>query len=223
MNELVIKILSTTEDNNIAIWSLIISICALIVTIIFNIITHQQYVDSLEPLLSFKLYRESNLLLLNISNKGKSAAEHIKLRIVDLIDNGKSNTLCPDNIFDNEFELYPEESIQVLIATSINALGENIFPKLKISIEYIKGNTKKKIKYDRVITNTRTMEEKVDLNKIENSLESISLSNNRLANYIDGHFLTAFDRLNIMPKSSLYKDFKNIIKSKNNNLKNNKK
>lgn len=223
MNELIIKILQPIEDNNIAMWSLIISICALIVTIIFNIITHKQYIDSLEPLLCFKLFRECDLLLLNISNKGKSTAEHIKLRIIDLIDNGKLNKICPDNIFDSEFELYPEESIQVLVATSITTLEEHIFPKLNVSIEYIKGNTKKKIAYTRTITSTRTIEEKIDLNKIENSLESISLSNNRLANYIDGHFLTAFDRLNIVPKSSLYKDFKNIMKSKNNTRKNNKK
>lgn len=55
------------------------------------------------------------------------------------------------------------------------------------------------------------MEEKDRLENIEDSIESISYSNNRMANYIEGRTLFLFDRMNVIPKSSLYKDMKDAF------------
>ena len=49
------------------------------------------------------------------------------------------------------------------------------------------------------------------LSRIEYSIESISYSNNRIANYIEERTLFAFDRLNVFPHNSLCKDMKDAI------------
>lgn len=49
-------------SNRIAVLSVLVSISALIVTVIFNVITRMQYIKSLDPLLSFSLYEDQGKL-----------------------------------------------------------------------------------------------------------------------------------------------------------------
>ena len=49
--------IANNSNEKIALYSLIISILALVITIIFNMIIHRQYIRSLDPLLSFKLIK----------------------------------------------------------------------------------------------------------------------------------------------------------------------
>ena len=74
----IIKLIEKPNDNTVALASLIIAILALAVTIIFNVITHIQYINSLRPCLSFKLFECDGLLYLNVKNAELS--EKIKLQ-----------------------------------------------------------------------------------------------------------------------------------------------
>lgn len=82
---------------------------------------------------------------------------------------------------------------------------------LDIDISYIQGNDNKVINYSRTISFKKNIYGKNQLSRIENSIESISYSNNRIANYIEGRTLFTFDRLNVFPHNSLYKDMKDAI------------
>ncbi|MEI3508074.1 MAG: hypothetical protein V8R01_02935 [Bacilli bacterium] len=99
--------------------------------------------------------------------------------------------------------MYPNEKIQGIVAYSGNDISNNIFPVLKVKISYLKGNTKKIEKYERTITFTRTIQDKIDLHRLESELHSLSLSTVRLANYIEGRFLFAVDDMNVVPHSTL--------------------
>lgn len=87
------------------------------------------------------------------------------------------------------------------------------FPYIEVDIEYVKGNDNKVESYSRTITFTRIHEETNNLRNLENSLKSISYSNNRLANYIEGRTLFRFDEIDALPKSSLAKDMEIAFKS----------
>ena len=86
-----------------------------------------------------------------------------------------------------------------------------MFPKIDVSISYIAGNNGKEVSYDRTISFKRNIYARNPLSKIEDGIESISYSNNRLANYIEGRTFFTFDRINALPKSSLYEDMKDAI------------
>lgn len=105
--ELLEKLLNS-NSNTIAIWSIIIAILALVVTIIFNIITHRQYIKSLDPLLSFELFAFEGLLVLSVTNTGKSQANNITIDIEELDNNGKEKKLNY-GIFKKEITLFPNE------------------------------------------------------------------------------------------------------------------
>ena len=60
--------------NIIALVSVIISGIAVLSSIYFSVQTRKQYIDSLSPLLSFRLYEKSGYLFLRIENTGQSEA-----------------------------------------------------------------------------------------------------------------------------------------------------
>ena len=68
-----------------------------------------------------------------------------------------------------------------------------------------------KVKIGDGVTRWKDLPYAINLENIEDSIESISYSNNRIANYIEGRTLFAFDRLNVFPHNSLYKDMKDAI------------
>lgn len=208
--DLLEKLLNSNSDI-IAIWSIVIAILALITTIIYNIITHRQYIQSLDPLLSFEFYESNYILLLAVKNTGQSTADNIFIEIEEIYNNGENNKLELDDIFKKEFTLFPNEKIQGIVAYSGNDISNNIFPVLKVNVSYIKGNTKKIEKYKRTITFTRTIQDKIDLQRLERELHSLSLSTVRLANYIEGRFLFASDDLNVVPASTLYRDMRDVF------------
>ncbi|MCI9366607.1 MAG: hypothetical protein HFJ54_09065 [Clostridia bacterium] len=214
-NEKIDEIIYLLKNNNIsdfiASLSLIVAIIAVIVTIIINVRENKKYINSLKPLLSFSLYEMNGLLLLLVKNNGQSEAKNIRIEVLELKNNGNNSKLMLDAIFKDEFMLYPTEETQGIIAISGKNIETNIFPEVKLNISFIEGNDNKKIEYCRTITFTRKMEEKDRLENIEDSIESISYSNNRIANYIEGRTLFTFDRMNVIPKNSLYKDMKDAF------------
>ena len=116
-----------------------------------------------------------------------------------------------DDLFKSEFMLYPTEEVQSIIGIYGERIDKEVFPMLDIDISYIQGNDNKIINYYRTISFKKNIYGRNQLSRIEDSIESISYSNNRLANYIEGRTLFAFDRLNVFPHNSLYKDMKDAI------------
>lgn len=214
-NEKIDEIIYLLKNNSIsdfiASLSLIVAIIAVIVTIIINVRENKKYINSLKPLLSFSLYEMNGILLLLVKNNGQSEAKNIRIKVLELKNNGSNSKLMLDAIFNEAFMLYPTEETQGIIAISGGNVETDIFPQVKLDISFIEGNDNKKIEYCRTITFKRKMEEKDRLENIEDSIESISYSNNRMANYIEGRTLFTVDRMNVIPKSSLYKDMKDAF------------
>ena len=117
------------------------------------------------------------------------------------------------DLFKSEFMLYPTEEVQGIIGIYGKRIDKEVFPMLDIEISYIQDNDNKSINYSRTISFKKNIYGRNLLFRIEDSIESISYSNNRLVNYIEGRTLFAFDRLNVLPHNSLYKDMKDAINS----------
>lgn len=208
LNEIINLLKGSGLSNYIAICSLFVAIIAILLNAISSHKDHKQYIASIKPLLTFGLYEMNGLLLLMVKNVGKTEAKEIKLHIKKINNNGNNNTLQLDKLFDKSFMLYPLEEVQGIVALSGSDLSSSIFPVIDIKISFLGGNDNKEVEYNRTVTFKRNMNDNNSLSKIENSIESISYSNNRLANYIEGRTLFTFDRLNTIPNNSLFKDMK---------------
>ena len=220
LNEIINIISDSRTTNIIAILSLIVAFGALLFSIISNYKSNKRYIDSLKPLLSFELYQTNGILLLAIKNTGMSEAKKIRITINEIFNNGNNKDLVLDDIFKNEFMLYPTEEVQGTIAMYDNSIDTVSFPCIDLNISYIEGNDSKNINYSRTVSFKRNIYSRNQLSRIEDSIESISYSNNRLANYIEGRTFFTFDRINALPKSSLYKDIKDALNCKKTNPKN---
>jgi hypothetical protein len=211
LNEIISLLKESGLSNYIAIFSLIVSAIALLANILTNIRNNKQYIESLKPLLSFDFFEMNGALLLSVKNVGKSEAKNIKLEILKINNNGDNNNLILDGLFENEFMLYPEEAVQGIVGYSGDSIEEKTFPIIDIQISFVNGNDNKKNSYGRTIAFKKNIYSRNALSKIEDSLVSISYSNNRMANYIEGRTLFRFDELNVFPNNSLYKDMKDAF------------
>lgn len=218
---------NVSMSNKIAVLSVFVSISALIVTVIFNVITRMQYVRSLDPLLSFSLFENQGKLFLQVENTGKSAASFVKITFGKIENNGKFERTFERHIFKQSFTLFPNEKIQDAISFSGRDMATEINPSIKISIKLIKGNTNKQEKYERTITYTneaKSMDGIIlceKLNSLVEEIKSISYSVNRMTNYFEGRCLFKNDKLDALPASSLYKDIwdaMNNIERKDDNV-----
>lgn len=200
--------------------SLFVAILALIVTVIANIISNYHYVESKAPQLTFGLSENENELYLSIKNTGESAAKDIKININSIENNGDNNKIY--NHFKEEFYLFPEEIVQGEIAFSGQNMITQIFPQIYVDVTYKAMNNKKTVKYSRNISflkgNKQTARDKSFVD-IADKLDSIMYSENRIANYVEGRNLYAFDRLNVMAYSSLKQDMMDAMSVNNDNKK----
>lgn len=211
LEEIINLLKDTSFSNYIAIFSLVVSVIALLANIITNIKNNKHYIESLKPLLSFDFYEMNDILLLAIKNNGKSEAKNIKIKVLNIKNNGKHNQLDLDGLFNSEFVLYPTEEVQGIVAYSDNSLDEDFCPIIDVEVSFINGINGKLTEYIRTIAFRRNIYDGNGLSKIEDSIESISYSNNRLANYIEGRTLFRVDKLNVFPHNSLYKDMKDAF------------
>lgn len=211
INEIYNLFKNSSSSDLIALFTAIIALFALGFSIITNKQNTKKYIDSLKPLLTFEFYQINNRLLLSIQNTGMSEAKNIKINFKRLTNNGHNNKLMLDSIFKEEFMLYPKEEVQGIIGFYCDELDINSCPKLDIEVSYVEGNDNKKVNYPRTISFKRNIYNRNQFWKIEDSLESISYSNNRLANYVEGKTLFTFDRINSISTNSLYSDIKDAI------------
>lgn len=204
----------TYDLGNIADWiSSIGTLGAVIVALYLAKREYRQYINSLSPLLSFQFLQQDGILYLTIENTGQSLAKDIRINIKELYDNGDRNEFGLDNLFNRKFYLFPKEKVQGIIGLCGGNMEQPAFPYIEVDITYIKGNDEKTENYSCTISFTRIHEETNNLKNLETSLKSISYSNNRMANYIEGRTLFAFDERNVLPKSSLAKDMELAFKS----------
>lgn len=88
---------------------------------------HQYHIENLEPMISMRLFSLNNSLYLSIKNTGQTEARDLKVKINSLINNGNNKLLC-DDLFKMPFELFPNESVQGMVAYDGSNIGMNIFP-----------------------------------------------------------------------------------------------
>lgn len=95
-----------TIQTVISIIAAFISLSTVIVSIYYNQKNSKQYLKSLDPLLSFKLFELKDELYLRVTNTGRSAAKDVLIEIKKLENNGDRNELELDALFGKEIELY---------------------------------------------------------------------------------------------------------------------
>jgi len=81
-----------------------------------------------------------------------SEATKIKLNIKKIKNNGDNNKLMLDDLFKNEFMLYPTEEVQGIVGIYGERMENDAFPMLDIDISYVQGNDNKSVKYSRTIS-----------------------------------------------------------------------
>ena len=216
----IIKILRTIADtstsNKIALLSVILSAIAVGSSIYFSYKTRKQYIESLNPLLSFQLVDNCGLLFLTIKNTGQSEAIEIKIIFDEISNNGEETLFNIAKIFKSELTLYPNEKVTGHIAKAGANISTEIAPTVKVHVSYIKGNNKKKAQYSRSICYAGETDNPIEdrLREIGSKLKEISASNNRMANYFSGNWLLTIDELNLQPQRNLYQDIKDGVNNK---------
>lgn len=204
----------------ISIISVALSAGALFITLVFNLVSHKQYMRSLEPQLTFRLIDYGGNLYLSICNTGKSAATGLQVTPTKMHDNGDKNELRLASVFHSTFELYPDETVQGLVGFSGENLATSIFPNLDISVHYKSYVTKKKHSYTRKVTYTQSYDKKVsakvemNLGTVDCSIKSLARSNIRIANYLDGNQLLSIDQINRLSNRSLQNDLCDVMTGK---------
>lgn len=216
----IIKILraiaDTSTSNKIALLSVILSSIAVGSSIYFSYKTRKQYIESLNPLLSFQLVDNCGLLFLTIKNTGQSEAIEIKIIFDEISNNGEETLFDIAKIFKSELTLYPNEKVTGYIAKAGANISTEIAPTVKVHVSYIKGNNKKKTQYSRSICYAGETDNPIEdrLREIGSKLNEISASNNRMANYFSGNWLLTIDELNLQPQRNLYQDIKDGVNNK---------
>ena len=216
----IIKILraiaDTSTSNKIALLPVILSAIAVGSSIYFSYKTRKQYIESLNPLLSFQLVDNCGLLFLTIKNTGQSEAIEIKIIFDEISNNGEETLFDIAKIFKSELTLYPNEKVTGYIAKAGANISTEIAPTVKVHVSYIKGNNKKKTQYSRSICYAGETDNPIEdrLREIGSKLNEISASNNRMANYFSGNWLLTIDELNLQPQRNLYQDIKDGVNNK---------
>ena len=211
LDEIISLLKDSSFSNLTAVLSIIVAVIAIIVNIVSGYKNHKQYIESLKPLLAFDFYEMNGFLILSIKNVGQSEAKSIKLHIKHIKNNGDKNEIYEEPLFNSEFMLYPSEEVQGVVAISGGNIACVVCPEIDIDISFQEGNDNEFVEYSRTIHFKRNIYVKKYLSKIEDSIESISYSNNRIANYIEGRTLFTYDKINVMPHNSLYKDMQDAF------------
>ena len=204
----------------IALISAVIAFVSAATSIYYNSKNQKQYNKSIEPALSFKLFRHESLLYLQITNTGQSPAIDIRIEIKAIRNNGNRNELKLDKLFGSDFDLYPTEVTQGMVAIWGENIAEHVFPSIDIYVEYVDKITQKETVLTRTIIFNPSFRETVyatvnmDLNKISSSIDTIAKANLRTANYLDGYQLSSIDELDILSGRSLHDDMVDIKEGK---------
>ena len=131
--------------------SAVVAVVSVGISVYYNWKSQKQYLKSIEPALSFKLFRNGHYLFLQIANTGQSPAVDIRVEVKEIINNGSKNELRLDKLFGTDFDLYPTEVTQGQVAFWGENIIEHVFPSVKIYVEYKDKNTDKEMVLNRTI------------------------------------------------------------------------
>jgi len=199
--------------------STLIAAIAVAVAVYYSHQTQKQYKESQKPQLSMRLDRYDYGLYLHIENTGGTAAKNIKVRPVSIENNGAFDKLEPDELFEQSFELYPNETTQALVAMWGETVLHSVFPTVVVNISYTPQDSKKAVSYTRKVTFSKYFDSKVyadvnmDLRDLESTLKTTSRATLRMANYLEGRHLAAFDELEVQPRGSLQNDLCSAVET----------
>lgn len=199
--------------------SMIIAGLSLLITIIFNLINQHQIIKDNEPQLSFSLRELNSMLYLLVHNVGKTKATNIKLNI-EKINNNNGHELLLDDLFKNNFELYPDEKVQGIISIYGENISNHAFPYVDVDISYKKDHIFRKVHYKRKIYFTASAENKIvintnyDFKNIEDDIRKLHKATLRLANYFDGCEIAPFDELNLLPGRHFQEELVDALEGK---------
>lgn len=205
-------------NTKIAIISAIVAVVSTLTSIYYNSKNQKQYLKSLEPALSFKLFKHKGTLFLQIANTGQSPAVNIRVVVKEIKNNGSRNELELDKLFDNDFDLYPNEVTQGMVAYWGANIVEHAFPSVSVYVEYNDKITNKEVVYNRTIIYNPSFGETVhakvdmDLKDIRDDINTMARANLRTANYLDGCKLSYIDRLDVISGNSLHDDLIDVVK-----------
>lgn len=192
----------------------IVAVVAVIVAVRSNVQSRRQYTDSIQPQLSMSLIEQDYLLYLQIKNTGGLPVKKAKISVKDIHNNGNQNELLLSPLFEIQFELYPEETIQGEVAMFGASMENHVFPQIDISVEYKIPGKFKKVSYIRSVTYIGCSPDNRVARAIESAssqISSVSRSVVRIANYLDGIRLYAFDNLNVLPRKTLREDLDDLL------------
>lgn len=192
----------------------IVAVVAVIVAVRSNVQSRWQYRDSIQPQLSMSLIEQDYSLYLQIKNTGGLPVKEAKITVSNIRNNGDRNELHLDSLFDMRFELYPEETIQGEVAMFGASMANHAFPQIDISVEYKVPGKCKRVSYVRSVTYIGCGPDNRVARAVESvnsQLESVSKSVVRIANYLDGIRLYAFDNLNVLPKKTMREDLDDLL------------
>lgn len=192
----------------------IVAVVAVIVAVCSNVQSRWQYRDSIQPQLSMSLIEQDYSLYLQIKNAGGLPVKEATITVKDIRNNGNQNELHLDSLFNMQFELYPEETIQGEVAIFGASQANHAFPQVDISVEYKVPGKSKKVVYTRSVTYIGCDPDNRVARAVESvnsQVESASRSVVRIANYLDGIRLYAFDSLNVLPKKTLREDLDDLL------------
>lgn len=192
----------------------IVAVVAVIVAVRSNVQSRWQYRDSIQPQLSMSLIEHDYSLYLQIKNTGGLPVKEAKITVSNIRNNGDRNELHLDSLFDMQFELYPKETIQGEVAIFGASMANHAFPQIDISVEYKVPGKCKRVSYARSVTYIGCGPDNRVARAVESvnsQLESVSKSVVRIANYLDGIRLYAFDNLNVLPKKTMREDLDDLL------------
>lgn len=174
-----------------------------------------QHMESLEPLLSMNLLCDDGILYLIIENTGGVEAKDINIRVLNISNNG-TNKLDLDGLFETDFELYPNEMAKGRIAISEMNIKTETFPKVKLKVSYRRSDLNRTKEYERSVIYNRKIpvDTHYKIKEISSDIDRIARANVRIANYLDGHQVAKFDKLDILADRSLKNDLNDVLNKK---------
>ena len=192
----------------------LVAIVAVGVAVRSNAQGRWQYRDSIQPQLSMSLIEQDYSLYLQIKNTGGLPVKEAKITVKTIRNNGDQNKLQLDSLFDMQFELYPEETIQGEVAMYGASMANHVFPQIDISVEYKVPGKCRKVEYTRSVTYIGCGSDNRVARAIESlsrQVESVSKSVARMACYLDGIRHYAFDNMNVLPEQTLKDDLSDLL------------
>ena len=208
-----VSVLQTIEQYPATV-ATIVAVIAVVVAVRSNTQSRYQYKDSIQPQLSMSLIEQDYSLYLQIKNTGGLPVKDARVTVKNIRNNGDRNELHLDSLFDMQFELFPEETIQGEVAMFGASQANHAFPQIDISVEYKIPGKCKKVAYTRSVTYIGCSPDNRGARAVESvnsQLESGSKSVVRIANYWDGIRLYAFDNLNVLPEKTMREDLDDLL------------